>query len=871
MSKGHIVNHTHWDREWYFTTCDSLVLSEEIFLEILEELEKHPKASFCLDGQTSIIDDYIGLYPLHLPRVQALVKEKQLFIGPWYTQSDALLPTGESILRNAMIGVRDAKRYGNFMRVGYLPDTFGFQSQMPTLLRQAGIDNIVFWRGIDFQKQVSSPYFKWKGLGKQEVYAINIPLGYTQAPKIQTTKEYIQKRLDTAIDFVLEQVDTDDILIPAGGDQQRIIKDIHKKVDTINEMGVSNHEFEVSDYENFIEKIRHKSDLPVYEGDFRLPAYTRVHRSIASSRSNIKQKNFLLEVRLIQRIEPLLVIAQTMGIRSSIELLVKAWKNVLEGQAHDSLGGCVFDVVAQDIFHRFEKSEEILEGIENIITKKIADSLDLKEHQILIFNTLPYETTAFHDVIFIAHTDNITFEDVEIAICKKKTYYPARKNIVVETPEGKTYVDEKGYYRLEAQIKTTLPALGYRVINFHEKTNTMISFIEAPYEHSITNDIYTILFCDNQLHLQTKNEKITSFIEILDCGNDGDTYDFSPLKDNQEIALSFERVEVKKSIHSETMIVFGTSELPLTLQDRFASENTGLVSIELHLTLNQKDELIHGKLSIDNQIYSHRLRMKLHTHITTDTTLAGVSAGYMQYVDGIDENTKMYPEYPIDLQIFDRSVSIHKNQKNVHFFGYGLKEYQHINDDLYITLMATTGELGKANLIYRPGRASGDTTNQGHIMQATPDAQMIGTHIYPFALQVNEGVFNELEVTKLAQQLTTPTISYQKQNIHRFLYRLDNKLQDTFEIHNHKAQLYSMLNLPTTCIMSGLHPSFYDENAFVLRLVNPTKKDMVFDLINLSNYRYEIVNALEEVISCDSIIRAYDYLSIKCYLKKEEG
>ncbi|WP_446499939.1 hypothetical protein, partial [Listeria seeligeri] len=26
MVKAHIVNHTHWDREWYFTSADALVL-----------------------------------------------------------------------------------------------------------------------------------------------------------------------------------------------------------------------------------------------------------------------------------------------------------------------------------------------------------------------------------------------------------------------------------------------------------------------------------------------------------------------------------------------------------------------------------------------------------------------------------------------------------------------------------------------------------------------------------------------------------------------------------------------------------------------------------------------------------------------------
>ncbi|CCQ19752.1 Mannosylglycerate hydrolase [Listeria monocytogenes N53-1] len=63
MVKAHIVNHTHWDREWYFTSADALVLSEQLFTEVIDELKKHPEANFVLDGQLSILDDYVALYP----------------------------------------------------------------------------------------------------------------------------------------------------------------------------------------------------------------------------------------------------------------------------------------------------------------------------------------------------------------------------------------------------------------------------------------------------------------------------------------------------------------------------------------------------------------------------------------------------------------------------------------------------------------------------------------------------------------------------------------------------------------------------------------------------------------------------------------
>lgn len=55
-------------------------------------------------------------------------------------------------------------------------------------------------------------------------------------------------------------------------------------------------------------------------------------------------------------------------------------------------------------------------------------------------------------------------------------------------------------------------------------------------------------------------------------------------------------------------------------------------------------------------------------------------------------------------------------------FTRGIKEYQQLDQHIALTLLATTGELGKPDLAYRPGRASGDTTKKGHVLIPTEDA-----------------------------------------------------------------------------------------------------------------------------------------------------
>ncbi|MCO4859981.1 hypothetical protein MKD49_26120, partial [Herbaspirillum sp. WGmk3] len=68
-------------------------------------------------------------------------------------------------------------------------------------------------------------------------------------------------------------------------------------------------------------------------------------------------------------------------------LLRRLWKKILQNQAHDSIGGCVSDNVAVDIFHRIKEANEIADGIENLIVKRMADALKLKSNEVLVFNT----------------------------------------------------------------------------------------------------------------------------------------------------------------------------------------------------------------------------------------------------------------------------------------------------------------------------------------------------------------------------------------------------------------------------------------------------------------------------------------------------
>lgn len=177
--------------------------------------------------------------------------------------------------------------------------------------------------------------------------------------------------------------------------------------------------------------------------------------------------------------------------------------------------------------------------------------------------------------------------------------------------------------------------------------------------------------------------------------------------------------------------------------------------------------------------------------------------------------------------------------------------------------MATTGQLGKSDLLWRPGRASGDTTSVGHIMMPTPLAQETGTNEFSFGLYApSNAELAENRLTKVISDWYAPSVSYQMQKYNLFVNRLDNKLWDIeFSPKLTKIeQTESWLNIKQNVEVSALYPAYTIKNNLVLRLSNPTAE--VVDVSYLKDAGFTVVNGLEEIIDQDYQIAPYDMLTL---------
>ena len=192
----HIINHTHWDREWFLTSEYTSRWIPRLIDRIQQLAASNPDYRFLFDGQTLVIEDLLLVAPEYEERVRALIKAGNLQIGPYYCQPDWQLTGGELLIRNLLYGQQVVARYGGTMDVGWLVDTFGHISQSPQIHRLFAIDSVYVWRGVP----VMQPYFKWQGADGSKLLTINLFGGYrnlygvTHVPQVAVERLYTEVR-----------------------------------------------------------------------------------------------------------------------------------------------------------------------------------------------------------------------------------------------------------------------------------------------------------------------------------------------------------------------------------------------------------------------------------------------------------------------------------------------------------------------------------------------------------------------------------------------------------------------------------------------------------------------------------------------------
>ncbi|WP_319370868.1 mannosylglycerate hydrolase [uncultured Ilyobacter sp.] len=769
--KVHVVPHMHWDREWYFTTEESRILLLNNMEEILDRLETDPEYKYyVLDGQTAILEDYFAIKPENKDRIKALVQSGKLIIGPWYSQTDSIVVNGESITRNLLYGIKDCKEFGSHMSIGYIPDSFGQSEQLPQIFNGFNIDKSMFWRGCSERHGTDKTEFYWESLDGSKVLNQIMPLGYAIGKYLPTDKAGLKKRLDTYLKVLEHGATGEALILPNGHDQMPLQKDIFEVMDTLNEM-YPDHEFFMSNFDNVYDDIlKNKEELDTIRGEFIDGKYMRIHRSISSTRMDIKDIHAKLEYRITNVLEPLAAVASTLGFEYHHGLIEHIWKLIMKNHAHDSIGCCCSDKVHREILERFILASDKVESLIIHYKRKIADHSPAKDgaDKLVVYNLLPNRVERVVDATVRIRANDFSLKDyngndVKYNVISKKEIDPGLidRQIV-------HYGVYEPFMEYEIQFEATVPAMGYETL-YISKVDGENSAIKPSVKEDLENEFYTVTFnkngtinvLDKELGREYKN-----LLLLEEGSDDGDEYDYSPLRPKEEMIITNEGIEADIEIVSlgleEKAVIKYRLDLPQNLEDRKKKIINSYNDFEVEVSLKKGQKRVDIKVTIDNNVSDHRVRMHLPTPYESSVSVADQQFGS---IERSVHDTAMevwekenWKEMPVSIYSMMSLVGLHNSEEGLSVLTNGLREYEIIGegyDTLAITLMRGIGVLGKEELYYRPGRPSG-------IKLPTPDSQMLGKQTYEFSIYTHKGSTLDGETFKAAKDYTTSYDVYNK-------------------------------------------------------------------------------------------------------------
>ena len=784
----HIISHSHWDREWYQSFESHRMKLIELVDNILDKVENDPEfGGFFLDGQVIAIDDYLEIRPEKRAQVEKCIREGKVQTGPWYILQDEFLTSGEACVRNLQVGMQEAEQYGAVGNVGYFPDAFGNAGQMPQVLKQAGMDAVVFGRGVKpigpnnevTGGQYESTYSEmmWASPDGTKLPGILFANWYNNGVEIPVdeaeAKVYWDKKLADARKFAA----THQLLMMNGCDHQPLQKNITEAIRVARKL-YPDVEFIHSDFKKYVEAMEKeisenfstvKGELTSQETDGRWTL-----ANTASSWIGLKQDNRAGETALERKAEPAAAMADVMGKAYPEDQMIYSWKKLMQNHPHDSICGCSVDEVNEEMKTRFAKSRQVADAIydESVeyLTNKVNTAAlpgDGEKIPFVVWNTsgetksqvVEKELHLFRDYNLFVWDSYEAAEKVEFPAMVLRD---ADGNVVpakiadagvafgYDLPDDRfrqPYMAKKVLVTFEAEV----PALGYRTYYLETAEQAQDVDVVSADENVLENDaVKVVVNADGSYNLLDK--KTGRMYENLgfyeDTGDMGNEYIYIQDSGKQVVSTKGMKAEIScveknafrtvVEICHKMMVPSGMGEELLRQREmcidpytRVANRSSELVEMDVKtvLTLEKSAKGLRVATTICNQAKDHRVRVILPTGLDTSMHMAD-SAFEVVRRNNRHNDTWTNPCGCERQQCF---VAMEDAKGGLLVANRGLYEYEILEDQgnaVAVTLLRCVAEMGDWG--YFP----------------TPKAQQIGTfclefEVVPFAAGETGDAFRE--------------------------------------------------------------------------------------------------------------------------------
>lgn len=766
-----ITPETHWDREWYLPFQSYRAKLVLLFDRLLKILDEDPDfTNFTCDGQAIMLQDYLEVRPSNEEKIRKYTQSGRISIGPFFILPDEYLVSGESIIRNLMLGIKIGRNFGNVMDCAYIPDPFGHIAQLPQILSGFDLSTMMFARGLgnEFIDNELNMEFLWKSPGESSsIIAVDLVRGYGSAAYLSDKmdeKGYYKIALDR-LEELVNKLNSKSCtgVIPLNNGTDHLLAQPHIPiiVRQWNELHPDKPMIQ-ADFGVYSKKMIPAipmDKIKSLSGELHGGRYLPILSGVFSARMWIKQENAKIQNLLEKYTEPfsaLLFFLTGDQYANDNDYIWKAWEELLKNHPHDSICGCSVDEIHDiDMKTRFFNSE--LMGKEILKESLLHITLNVKSKfndgngcKYIIFNPLPWPRSEVIRIKMLSDlTQNLSLDEIsnyKLVDEEDKEY----KFEVYEKEIQASYTSlRRKSYEMEF-FADDIPSFGYKSFFLDFENSKKVAEIATKDvlngDNWIENKFYKIGIQSNgtfNLFDKETGQEYKNLGLFEDLGDWGDEYDFSgPGPDQIDREYSSENVKAEietfSTSYSVSSLIKFRFELPVSIdnENNRSGRSKELISNELviKIELFSCEKLVRIEILFNNQSKDHRFRIKFPSQIKSDSVNAD---GHFYVVPRSIKPPKdeEWKQKWVPTHHQNKFISVNDRSLSFTVINKGLPEYEAIQNvdgtiDFTITLLRSVEWLSRPDIPLRPGDAGPPLY--------TPSAQCIGEHTFELAITTDK-------------------------------------------------------------------------------------------------------------------------------------
>ena len=437
--KFRMIGHGHIDAMWFWSWLEGMAMVHSTFRSVLDRMNENPDMKFV--GSSAQFYKWVSENdPAMLQEIRKRINEGRWdIVGGFWVEPDMNMPCGESLVRQGLYAqLAFRKLVGRTAKVGFNPDSFGHNGNIPQIYKKLGMENYVFFRPNPGEKDIPAEMFWWEGPDGSRVLTYHIQDNYAATGDVEGAIRAQIGRKGQPIDTFMTFYGVGD---HGGGPTKENLRSIDK---LRKEHGAPEIEYgTVTGY--FSEMRAKKLDLPVLKDDLQ-------HHAVGCYTANIpiKQGNRMSETALIFSERICETGRGNWGAKYMRKRYEELWNELSLYQFHDSLAGTCDEPTTLKAEKAFGRIIDEADTMAEMALQKLEWQVptdDAQSHYIVVFNPNAWEveTTVVHQ---IGWTDPLPEYQVTDGSGRQLPFQLVQPNTVFFTRKG-----------IEIMVK--IPAMGY--------------------------------------------------------------------------------------------------------------------------------------------------------------------------------------------------------------------------------------------------------------------------------------------------------------------------------------------------------------------------------------------------------------------------